>query len=101
MVQVAVKLAFSSDTGHWSSWSQPVRASVPQSAGTNKLRKGLHVKRATDKELIPINEAKTLFMLFLFQKKYHFVAPLTCKMLPVAGMELYTEQKTMTNFSTR
>ncbi|XP_017275916.1 thrombopoietin receptor [Kryptolebias marmoratus] len=37
-VQVGVKLAFSSDTGHWSSWSQPVRASVPQSADELSLR---------------------------------------------------------------
>nr|XP_046246833.1 thrombopoietin receptor isoform X2 [Scatophagus argus] len=31
-VQVAVKCSFNEDTGHWSSWSQPARAVVPQSA---------------------------------------------------------------------
>ncbi|XP_061594977.1 thrombopoietin receptor [Cololabis saira] len=31
-VQVAVKSPDHSDAGHWSSWSQPVRAAVPQSA---------------------------------------------------------------------
>ncbi|XP_034563461.1 thrombopoietin receptor [Notolabrus celidotus] len=31
-VQVREKCAFSQDVGHWSSWSQPVRALVPQSA---------------------------------------------------------------------
>uniref|UniRef100_A0A7N8X7C5 MPL proto-oncogene, thrombopoietin receptor n=1 Tax=Mastacembelus armatus TaxID=205130 RepID=A0A7N8X7C5_9TELE len=31
-VQVAVKCAFNSDTGHWSSWSRPVQARAPQSA---------------------------------------------------------------------
>ncbi|KAL6108284.1 mpl [Pungitius sinensis] len=31
-VQVTIKCALSPNTGHWSSWSQPVRAMVPQSA---------------------------------------------------------------------
>ncbi|XP_041790524.1 thrombopoietin receptor isoform X2 [Chelmon rostratus] len=31
-VQVTVKYAFNSDSGHWSSWSQPVRAVAPQRA---------------------------------------------------------------------
>uniref|UniRef100_A0A3Q3K870 Fibronectin type-III domain-containing protein n=1 Tax=Monopterus albus TaxID=43700 RepID=A0A3Q3K870_MONAL len=32
-VQVTVKCSSDSGTGHWSSWSQPVKAIVPQSAG--------------------------------------------------------------------
>lgn len=32
-VQVTVKCAFETTAGHWSSWSHPVRAMVPQSAG--------------------------------------------------------------------
>ncbi|KAM8875593.1 thrombopoietin receptor isoform 2-T2 [Spinachia spinachia] len=31
-VQVTIKCAFNQNGGHWSSWSQPVRAVVPQSA---------------------------------------------------------------------
>lgn len=35
-VQVAVKCGPDLNAGHWSSWSQPVRAIVPQSAGVFK-----------------------------------------------------------------
>lgn len=35
-VQVSVKCALNPDAGHWSSWSRPVRAVVPQSAGEFK-----------------------------------------------------------------
>lgn len=35
-VQVSVKCALNPDGGHWSSWSRPVRAVVPQSAGEFK-----------------------------------------------------------------
>lgn len=36
-VQVSVKCALNPDAGHWSSWSRPVRAVVPQSAGEFQL----------------------------------------------------------------
>lgn len=32
-VQIAVKCALNDNAGHWSGWSQPERAVVPQSAG--------------------------------------------------------------------
>lgn len=35
-VQVTIKCAYSPNAGHWSSWSHPVRAMVPQSAGVLK-----------------------------------------------------------------
>lgn len=35
-VQVSVKCALNPDVGHWSSWSRPVRAAFPQSAGEFK-----------------------------------------------------------------
>ncbi|XP_042370422.1 thrombopoietin receptor isoform X2 [Plectropomus leopardus] len=36
-VQVKIKCAFNSDAGHWSRWSAPVRAVVPQSADDTSL----------------------------------------------------------------
>ncbi|XP_074524854.1 thrombopoietin receptor [Halichoeres trimaculatus] len=36
-VQVRVKCAYDPDRGHWSGWSQPARAVVPQSAGDISL----------------------------------------------------------------
>lgn len=35
-VQIAVKCALNDNAGHWSGWSQPERAVVPQSAGEFK-----------------------------------------------------------------
>lgn len=42
-VQVTVKYAFNPNAGHWSSWSHPVRAVVPQYAGVSKWEKSLNV----------------------------------------------------------
>lgn len=44
-VQIAVKCALNANTGHWSSWSQPERAVVPQSAG--------ELKQGSDQECHP------------------------------------------------
>ncbi|XP_037553987.1 thrombopoietin receptor [Nematolebias whitei] len=72
-VQVAVKLAFSSDTGHWSRWSQPVRASVPQSADEISLGCTFDLQNVTCRWNGTAHGAKSIDKLFY---KMNFGEPL-------------------------
>lgn len=101
-VQVAAKCASNPAVGHWSRWSEPARAMVPQSSGMKKNGEGKgnicnpaahHGAQCRCDGFKPV--------CFVVQVRFHWRAShLTCTTSPARGTEPGTAQRMITRFST-
>lgn len=94
-VQLRAKCASNPAAGHWSRWSEPVRAMVPQSSGG---------ERGEENICNPAAGQTWWFKRvgFVVQVIFHWCAsPLTCSTSPACGTRPDTGQTMTSHFSTR
>lgn len=100
-VQIAVKCALNENAGHWSSWSRPERAVVPQSAG--ELEQGFDHKGLLSCDLYcQQQQGRSDHFHSDFQMIFHCCAlHLICRGSSVSGMAADMAKRQHTKLPTR